>query len=188
MLKRIILVVVLLWLLLISTLYLSCQKVNRTSPPVRTAEEEIPYFTAVDFDSSRCEKQQDRLILSALIPNLSTVNFETNDQGRLTALDMNGVLLEKKFEVVPAALRCFEKLQELNMPSQGLRQIDFNSPIFDLKDLQVLNLSDNPISEISILGLEELKKLRYLYLYRTSLSAENQQRIREVLPQVNVVF
>ncbi|MCL6293870.1 c-type cytochrome domain-containing protein [Jejuia spongiicola] len=79
-----------------------------------------------------------------------------------------------------------ENLTELRVNNseitdKGVKQLT------QLTHLEYLNVYGNPISDVSVESLQKLSKLKKLYLWKTNISEEGILKIKDSLPQINII-
>ena len=137
--------------------------------------------------------------LRAVAPGETDLEFSaTVDPGRfgdaqlreLASVGENLTLLDlSRTRVTDAGLAALTKmpglrrlqLQETNVTDAGLLSIKM------LPRLEVLNLYDTHVTDGGLAALAPLPKLRRLYVWRTAVTAAGEARLRQLLPNLEIV-
>lgn len=102
----------------------------------------------------------------------------------LSLSGMNGARL-RAFEATLDRLQPLRKLSSLELVSCGLRRIPV--AVTRLRSLETINLRHNSIRTVPD-ELAQMESLRRILVRRTDLSAEAKKRIRELLPECQIVI
>ena len=108
-----------------------------------------------------------------------------NESGGMLRVGTDTAALTNGFGV-PAggvlSVRCY-KGQAVYLDCSTSADISY---IKELKNLEYLNLRNNPISDFSV--LKELKNLIYLYLSKNQIDENQKAELKQVLPNLKIVY
>lgn len=106
-----------------------------------------------------------------------------NAKKNIVWLNLSGVKVDDDLVSVISQL---ENLIELRINNSTLTDKGL-AYLTQLEHLEYLNVYGNPISDASIGNFQELTKLKKLYLWKTDVSEEGMLKIKDSLPQVEIV-
>jgi Leucine-rich repeat (LRR) protein len=113
---------------------------------------------------------------------LSSLPLSLDKLDSLEYLDLS----KNRFTEIPAVVFEIKSLIHLSLSDNKIENL--SSEIENLTNIEIINLNDNPLKTLPIEALKKLKHLKQISLIDTKISEEEQNRLKQLLPNCDLNF